>query len=368
MSNKGFGYTGRLRVLMQLTFDGNLPEIRYIPRYCYFLSTAILLAPLKIYERIVLTKKVKTNVLKEDPVFILGHMRSGTTHLHNLMCQDVNFAFPDTFQTHSPEYYVYGKRFLSPFFKYIVPEKRPMDNMKVSVDLPQEEEFAICAISRHSFFYHMLYPKRMDYFFNRYVLHRDLDKREMETWQDTYRFVIKKFSLTSNNKRLILKNPVNTGRSKLLLSMYPRASFVFIHRNPYEVFLSTKNLYRKVMPLCQLQSISWEKVDEMILRNYVLQMNQYFEDRMYISKEQLVEIAYKDLEDNPLETLKIIYKQLGFDGYEGAYEQFSNYIEGQRDYQKNKFEITNKEVVLVNETCSEIFEKLGYRMIIAENS
>ena len=32
--------------------------------------------------------------IEHDPVFILGHWRSGTTHLHELLAQDERFAFP----------------------------------------------------------------------------------------------------------------------------------------------------------------------------------------------------------------------------------------------------------------------------------
>src|SRR5688572_7018981 len=34
------------------------------------------------------------NVTVESPLFILGHWRNGTTHLHQLLAQDHRFAFP----------------------------------------------------------------------------------------------------------------------------------------------------------------------------------------------------------------------------------------------------------------------------------
>ena len=32
------------------------------------------------------------------PLFVLGHWRSGTTHLHNLLTLDQRFAFPNNYQ------------------------------------------------------------------------------------------------------------------------------------------------------------------------------------------------------------------------------------------------------------------------------
>ena len=38
----------------------------------------------------------------ERPLFILGHYRTGTTHLHNLLSLDPRRAFPDYFQVSFP--------------------------------------------------------------------------------------------------------------------------------------------------------------------------------------------------------------------------------------------------------------------------
>jgi hypothetical protein len=35
-------------------------------------------------------------------------------------------------------------------------------------------------------------------------------------------------------KPLLIKSPVHTGRVKLLLQMFPRARFLYIHRHPME--------------------------------------------------------------------------------------------------------------------------------------
>lgn len=363
MSNKGFGYNGRIRVLIQLAKTGFLPEFKYLPRYLSFYLAAFMLAPLKLFERLMVNKRISRHRMKEDPVFIIGHMRSGTTHLHNLLSKDPSFSFPTTFQTHSPEFYMYGKPFVAPFFELFVPEKRPMDNMTVSLDLPQEEEFAVAAMCPHSFYFHMLFPKKANYFFERNVLDRDPELPHLKEWEKNYDHVIRKFSLTGNSRRLVLKNPVNTARSGLLLTMYPKASFIFIHRDPYEVFLSTRNLYRKVLPLCQLQNIAWEDIDQMILRNYVALLKRYFEDRKSIPDHQLIEISHKELETHPLETLEKIYTQLGFKHYNDAMEHFTHYLYSQKDYEKNSFHLEESDIILVNQYCEEIFNKLGYSMI-----
>ena len=39
--------------------------------------------------------------------------------------------------------------------------------------------------------------------------------------------------------RLLLKSPCHTGRIRHLLQLYPNAQFVFVHRHPIDVFLSS---------------------------------------------------------------------------------------------------------------------------------
>ncbi len=40
------------------------------------------------------------------PLFVLGHYRSGTTHLHYLLTLDPRFAFPNVFQTFNPHIFL----------------------------------------------------------------------------------------------------------------------------------------------------------------------------------------------------------------------------------------------------------------------
>ncbi|WP_427846519.1 sulfotransferase [Aromatoleum aromaticum] len=38
----------------------------------------------------------------KPPIFVLGHWRSGTTHLHNLLSLDPQFAYPNFYQVTNP--------------------------------------------------------------------------------------------------------------------------------------------------------------------------------------------------------------------------------------------------------------------------
>ena len=48
--------------------------------------------------RLLYGRKVARQPLHPEPVFILGHPRTGTTHLHNLLAMGPRFAYANTFQ------------------------------------------------------------------------------------------------------------------------------------------------------------------------------------------------------------------------------------------------------------------------------
>src|SRR2546422_5967185 len=47
----------------------------------------------------------------KPPVFILGHWRSGTTHLHYLLARDQRFASPNTYQVSYPRTFLTTESF-----------------------------------------------------------------------------------------------------------------------------------------------------------------------------------------------------------------------------------------------------------------
>ncbi|MCB1496736.1 MAG: sulfotransferase, partial [Bauldia sp.] len=79
----------------------------------------------------------------QPPVFIIGHWRTGTTLLHELLDCDPRFAAPTTFQCMFPESFLMTQRLVRPWIKRLLPATRPFDNMSFGPDRPQEDEFAL---------------------------------------------------------------------------------------------------------------------------------------------------------------------------------------------------------------------------------
>ncbi len=72
---------------------------------------------------------VRRTALVGSPVFVIGHWRTGTTLLHELLCLDQRFTSPTYLHCFAPNHFLLTERLLKGPFKFMVPDKRPMDNM-----------------------------------------------------------------------------------------------------------------------------------------------------------------------------------------------------------------------------------------------
>jgi hypothetical protein len=80
--------------------------------------------------------------LNARPLFVLGHPRTGTTLLHTLLALDVEtFGSCSTFCVGFPSSFLWFETFRG-LFSSMVPPTRPMDDMPLSMDTPQEDELA----------------------------------------------------------------------------------------------------------------------------------------------------------------------------------------------------------------------------------
>jgi hypothetical protein len=259
--------------------------------------------------------------------------------------------FPKSFMTTS---------FFRKFLELFLPEHRPMDNMRISVDRPQEEELAMANLSPASFYNAFYFPNKILYNFNKYIKFQDYDPKVRIEWMKTYRNLLKKATYNMGGKRLILKNPSNTGRIKTLLEMFPEAKFIHIYRNPYIVYLSTLNFYQKAIKFFMLQNISNKEIKRNIRFIYKKMMESYFKQRELIPEGNLVEIKFEDFEKQPLKFLKKIYNTLDLKGYMKNQKKFASYLKSISSYQKNSYQFTQKVISVISKSWSGIIDKLDY--------
>ena len=329
------GYS--ITVIFSLLKNNRL-SLKYFIRVFILILLNLINFPFRTYERLFINPRFKNKKVTKAPVFIIGHWRSGTTHLHNLLCQDPQMAYASTYQSVFPDtlFNKLGRFLFKGFSSLLIPGTRKGDNVSLGSSLPQEEEFALGAKTPFSFYFFWMFPKKMIQFYDRYIRFETISNKELDQWKADYQLFIKKAIKNTRGDRYLSKNPPNTGRINTLLAMFPDAKFIFIHRNPIEVFLSTQNFYRKMLPPLQLQGINTDQIDTNIIAIYKKIMEDYLQDKEKIPANNLVEISYKELEKSPQAVLQNIYTHLELDNFEQAFPSFEHYIEKMKSYHKNK--------------------------------
>lgn len=279
------------------------------------------------------------------------------------MCQDKNLGYLSTFQAMAPGFCLVGEKAIKQRLAKKANARYPtrlIDNIPLSFDAPQEDEFALANMSPHSFLHAFSFPQQAQYFFERYVLFDGLSETALDQWLDTYLMVLRKATMRSGGKRLVLKNCASSARIKTLLDLFSDAKFIHIHRNPYHVFLSTLHLYKTVLPKSQLQEIGPDQIEAYVLRFYSQLMHRFLTDRSLIPANNLVEIKYEDLEESPLAQLRHVYDGLGLPGFTAAEPGFRSYIDSIADYKKNTYEMDGDVIAKVNQHWQLAFDQWGY--------
>ena len=353
---------GSFRNWIKLLWKSKGIDRKYIPRAMFVTLVSLFTIHLRIYERLRYGNIIKNATIHSSPIFILGHWRSGTTYLHNLMAQDENLGYVSMFQGLAPGLFLVGEKTIKPRIAKDGPQTRLIDNIKFSVDAPQEEEMAFANMSLNTIMHLFSFP-RLARDFEKFAIFDDETDSCIPEWTKVFLEILRKATFKSGNKRLVLKSPPHTGRIKTLLKLFPEAKFIHIYRNPYRIFPSTIGLYKSMMWRLQLQDISPDEVEKIILRVYKKLMQKFIDEKGLIPSENLIEIAFEDLEEGPLELLQTIYEHLNLSGFEEAEPHFRTYIDSQAGYQKLKYEFSSDVIEKVNKHWEFALKEWDYEII-----
>ncbi len=355
----GSTFTNLLRLFAQNKFR---ISIIGIPRAAYSLLMSALLSPLNLYERMKYRKKIEETKIEKPPLFIIGHWRSGTTYMHNLISQDKQFGYPTTFQTVVPALFLSFEKQIKPIVEASLPPTRPEDNVPLAADYPQEEEYAMGNLCPYAFYNGWCFPRNMEFYY-KFVCMEDVGSRVIEGWKRTYLYFLKKVTLYWKGKQLVLKNPANTARIKLLLEMFPDAKFIHIYRNPYHVFLSMKRDIEAEMTLyCVQKPKPWEEIEKAMVNLYNKMFEKYFRESELIPEGNLVEVRYEDFVAEPFKEAKRIYEELNLPGFEKVKNEFKKFIAMQASIKPHRYVIDEELREKIYRYFKMTIERWGYEV------
>lgn len=314
---------------------------------------------LAIVQKLGWARAIAKTELERPPVFILGHWRSGTTLLHEYLGLDPRFASPTTYQCFAPWHFLLTEGMVTRYGNWLLPDRRPMDNMKAGWALPQEDEFALMNLGAPSPYLRLMFP-------NHPVPYPEtLDSArfgpaDLQAWRRQFEWFVKALTYKTR-KQLLLKSPPHTGRIGILRQMYPDSKFIHIVRDPRKLYPSTMKLWNSLDENQALQS----PTDQSMLQSFVLEslvsMYRAFDrDRASIPDSQIIDVRYEQFIAKPVQTLENIYKHLDLGPYDSIRSNWENKSEQERGYQTNKLQIDPEQEAMILDRWSDYARKYGY--------
>ena len=302
--------------------------------------------------------KIGRMKIEQDPIFVIGHWRSGTTLLHELLVLDPRHTFPDTYACFAPNHFLASGWFMRPCLKVLLPKRRPTDNMVAGWDRPQEDEFALCNMGVRSPYLTNAFPNRPPQD-QEYLDFNGVSAPALARWRQTFLWFLKRITLR-NPKRIVLKSPPHTARIRVLLEMFPKARFVHIVRDPYVIFPSTVGLWRRLSRDQGLQVPRYKGLDEYVLATFVQMYEAFDRDRPLIGPGQFCEVRYEDLIADPVEQMRLIYERLELGDFAAVEPAIRQYFAGQKDYKTNRYQITPEIRAEITRRWGKYLKDYGY--------
>lgn len=311
-----------------------------------------------VLQSLVYGRRIESTVVDPPPIFIIGHWRSGTTYLHELLVRDKRFAYPTTYQCFMPHHFLVTGWFLPKLLRFLLPSQRPMDNMVMGFDHPQEDEFALCSLGAPTPYFRMAFPNHGPAY-QEFLDMQDVDKRDLRRFKRALQSFVK--ALTHRYRRqLVLKSPPHTGRIELLAELFPGAKFIHIVRDPYLLFASMRRTWQAMDGVQSFQKPKHDDLDEYVLSCLERMYGGFERQRARIDPATICDLRYEDLVRDPVGQLQVVYQALELGDFEDLRQDLEEYVAQQKDYQPGRHELTPELTAEVDRRWSGYRDKYGY--------
>ncbi len=331
----GFDFAAWCRILRRYGL-GISPS--KIPDVLIITAVSTVVSVLKLIENLLFGARIRATQVHDAPVFILGHWRSGTTLLHELLCLDERFTFPTSFSCVAPHNFLLADRLFMPLIKRFFPSQRLQDNMALGPDTPQEDEFALSYMGAVSPYTTHFLIRHLGRYADFYELEK-VPAASRRHWENSLVQFLKKVTFRQD-RPVVLKSPTHTFRAAILLRLFPKARFVYLVRNPFDVFPSAIHTWNIFARYASLRAPDAAELEEYVLDVFNRMHLKFESDRHLIPPGQLHCIRYEDLAAAPEAEMEKLYKALSLDCFEQVRPLVQAYAAKNAGYKKNKFSLS----------------------------
>ena len=260
----------------------------------------------------------------QDPIFVVGLQRTGTTILHRLLASDPSHRFLASWEAVNPAPLPARgvKQWARKFLRAWVPEGGPDPRIRGAVMAQKAaawlapDFFAIHPVEAHA-------PEEdvllFDYDFWSTVPESTMRVPTYSVWLEDrdhtpayeyYRDVLKLLYRQRPVGRWVLKTPHHLEHLDALLKIFPGAKIIQPHRDPLRVVASFCSMISHARGIFS-DDVDPAEVGRHWSRKQVRMVTKAMEVREKAGQDTFVDVAYKDLVADPIGELRRIYDFIG---------------------------------------------------------
>ncbi|MFV1965582.1 MAG: sulfotransferase [Pirellulaceae bacterium] len=309
-------------------------------------------------QRLFFGRAIAATPIDQPPIFIVGHWRSGTTFLHEMLVLDDQFAFPTTYECFGANHFILTGRLFPKLLGFLLPSKRPQDDMAVSFHHPQEDEFALVSMGAPTPMLRLAFPNDEPLCME-FLDMKGVSDRDFQRWKEAMLAFVR-MQRYLKNKPLVLKSPPHTGRIGFLADLFPGARFIHIVRDPYALFPSTQRLWHALERVQAFQYPRFEHLDELVFRAFERMYQGFDEQRDSMDPSRICDVRYEDLVQDPVAELRRIYQHLDLGDFAPVQGKIETYVAERKSYQPAKHELDAESRAAIGRRWSAYMERYGY--------
>ena len=210
--------------------------------------------------------------------------------------------------------------------------QRPMDEMEIRSDSPQEDEFAFLSLGARSPYEALLIPGVLQQALQ-LSDPRGLPAEDEKRWCNVFLTFLRSVSACGGGRRVILKSPTHGERVSILRELLPDARYILISRDPMTNFESVVRMWKKMFESYAMTDCPHEDA----IREAVLRHRPRFEEKLAagtagLPGNRFVSIAYESLVENPTQVIEEIYERLDLGEFEPVRNILAAELERRRGY------------------------------------
>jgi len=243
-----------------------------------------------------------------EPLFIVGLPRSGTTLLHVLLAADPAHRAPLTWEVMSPSPPTSKDRdrrirqagrnlamlgWLAPTFESV---------HTTGAELPQEC-VSLMSPTFMSDQFDTMYnvPSYRAWFFN----------QDLRPAYEFHRRSLQQLQFRQSAERWILKAPAHMFAAPALLSIYPDARFIQIHRDPIEAVASVSSLVT-ILRRVFSDAVDPIQVGRDALTYWARALKTFMHEREQLSPQRVCDLRYEDVRRDPIAAARRVHEYFGW--------------------------------------------------------